>query len=172
MLKKKHELSFRAETRNPEDRMSPEPCERIRIILDLEPKNLWAYNICDMEHIDMQKIAGFHRALSDPMRIKIMRLLMERELCVCEVVRSLNEPQYKVSKHIAVLKQAGLVRDWREGTWIHYELSPKLSPEWQEALASLRNVWDKNRDVQAALRILRQKVPREAGGPVTSCECE
>lgn len=119
----------------------------------------------------MQKLAGFHRALSDPLRIMIMRLLMERELCVCEVVRSLNEPQYKVSKHMAVLKQAGLVRDWREGTWIHYEILPGLDPELRNVLDALKQVWNENKDVQAALWRLQQRVPREPGGAVTSCEC-
>jgi ArsR family transcriptional regulator, arsenate/arsenite/antimonite-responsive transcriptional repressor len=129
------------------------------------------YNICNMGHIETRKIADTHKALADPMRIMILRLLLERELCVCEIVRSLEEPQYKVSKHISVLKQAGLVRDWREGTWIHYEIAPDLDPEWKAALQSLRKVWDKSRDVQAALWRLQQKVTRGPGGVVTSCEC-
>ena len=124
-----------------------------------------------MKHIDIERMADIQRALADPMRIMIMRLLMERELCVCEIVRSLDEPQYKVSKRIAALKQAGLVRDWREGTWIHYEIMPGLDKEWKNVLETLKHVWDKNRDVQAALWRLRKNVPRKPGGVVTSCEC-
>jgi ArsR family transcriptional regulator, arsenate/arsenite/antimonite-responsive transcriptional repressor len=125
-----------------------------------------------MGHIDMKKISEIHKAIAEPTRIMIMRLLLERELCVCEIVRSLEIPQYKISKHVAILKQAGLVRDWREGTWIHYELSPDLEPEWIDALHGLKRVWDEDRDIQAALWRLHQKVPREPGGAVTSCECE
>ncbi len=116
-------------------------------------------------------MADRHKALSEPMRIMIMRLLLERELCVCEIMRVLEVPQYKVSKHVAVLKQAGLVRDWREGTWIHYEISPELSAEWRAALDSMKKVWDTSRDVQAVLRRLRRSVPRESGGAMIVCEC-
>ena len=125
-----------------------------------------------MGHIETRKIADMHKALADPMRIMIMRLLLERELCVCELVRALEEPQYKVSKHISVLKQAGLVRDWREGTWMHYEISPELGREWRGALNAMKKVWDGCHDVQAALWRLKQCVPREPGGAVTSCECK
>lgn len=124
-----------------------------------------------MEHIELKQIADIHRALADPVRIIIMRLLMERELCVCEIVRSLDEPQYKVSKRIAVLKQAGLVRDWREGTWIHYEITPGLDKEWINTLKSLKRIWDKNSDVQEALWRLKHNVPRKPGGVVVSCDC-
>ncbi len=120
----------------------------------------------------MKKLAEIHKALAEPTRILIMRLLLERELCVCEIVRALEEPQYKISKHVAVLKQAGLVRDWREGTWIHYEIAPDLDPEWRGALDGLKRVWDKDHDVQAALWRLGQCVPRDPGGVVTVCECQ
>jgi len=124
-----------------------------------------------MKHIETREMADRHKALSEPMRIMIMRLLLERELCVCEIMRVLEVPQYKVSKHVAVLKQAGLVRDWREGTWIHYEISPELSAEWRAALDSMKKVWDTSRDVQAVLRRLRRSVPRESGGAMIVCEC-
>jgi len=114
----------------------------------------------------MRRIAKIHKAMSDSTRIMILRLLLERELCVCEIVRSLEMPQYKISRHLAVLKHAGLVRDWREGTRIHYELSPDLEPEWIDALRGLKCAWDKNRDMQAALWRLQKKVSREPGGVV------
>jgi ArsR family transcriptional regulator, arsenate/arsenite/antimonite-responsive transcriptional repressor len=127
------------------------------------------YNICSMAHIKIEDIAEVQRALSDPMRILIMRLLFERELCVCEIMHSLEEPQYKVSRHLAVLKKAGLVRGWREGTWMHYEIAPGLAPEWREALEGLRRVWDTNREVQSALWRLQQRATRPAGAAATAC---
>lgn len=61
-------------------------------------------------------------ACADETRLRILLLLAERELCVCELVEVLDMPQGKVSRHLAVLKHAGLVRDRREGTWIYYAL--------------------------------------------------
>ena len=77
-----------------------------------------------MPHIELARTVSIHQALADPLRIRIMRLLLERELCVCEIMRALEEPQYKISRHLAVLKNAGLVCDRREGLWMHYEIAP------------------------------------------------
>ncbi|HOF87905.1 MAG TPA: metalloregulator ArsR/SmtB family transcription factor [Armatimonadota bacterium] len=119
-----------------------------------------------MAHITFADIVTIHQALSDPLRILIMRLLMERELCVCELVRALEEPQYKVSRHLAVLKNAKLVRDWREGTWMHYELAPTLSETWLTALRALAAAWDMQTEVQAALWRLHQRADRKPGAAV------
>ena len=119
----------------------------------------------------MRHIAERLQALGEPTRAMIIRLLMERELCVCEIVRALDEPQYKISRHLSVLKKTGLVRDWREGTWMHYEISPALEAEWLEALRGLRGVLDNNKDVQAALWRLQNKSTRAAGDPAVAC-CE
>jgi ArsR family transcriptional regulator len=73
-----------------------------------------------MSHIEISKASQIHAALADPLRIRILRLLLERELCVCEIIPVVKEPQYKVSRHLAVMKKAGLVRDWKDGTWVHY----------------------------------------------------
>jgi len=56
------------------------------------------------------------KALSDETRIRILKLLEEGELCVCEMV------QPKVSFHLGVLKEAGLIKDRKQGKWIHYRI--------------------------------------------------
>ncbi len=101
-------------------------------------------------------------------RIRIMRLLLERELCVCEIEDALQEPQYKISRHLAVLKNAGLVQDWREGQWMHYDISPDLSDSWRNSLQALKTVWDENEEVQSALLRLCKCAVRPAGG-AASC---
>ena len=63
------------------------------------------------------------KACADATRLRVLFLLDERELCVCELVAALRMPQGKVSRHLGVLKRAGLVRDRREGTWIFYSLA-------------------------------------------------
>ena len=65
---------------------------------------------------------GVFGACADETRLRLLFLLTQRELCVCELVEVLDMPQGKVSRHLAVLKRVGLVRDRREGTWIYYAL--------------------------------------------------
>ncbi|HHF53324.1 MAG TPA: metalloregulator ArsR/SmtB family transcription factor [candidate division WOR-3 bacterium] len=66
------------------------------------------------------------KALSDLTRIRILKLLLEvnNELCVCEITDALGENQYKISKHMRVLKNAKLVRERREGKWVIYSIIP------------------------------------------------
>ena len=60
------------------------------------------------------------KAFSDGTRLRILFLLAEGELCVCELVAVLDMPQGKMSRHLSVLKHAGLVSDRRDGVWIYY----------------------------------------------------
>lgn len=115
----------------------------------------------------LKQTADMLQALSDPLRIMITRLLLERELCVCELVDALEEPQYKVSRHLAILRNAGFLRDWREGAWIHYEIAPNLSRGWHESLKSLKGVWDQNPEIQAALWRLTKKTVRLPGSAMS-----
>lgn len=63
------------------------------------------------------------KALSNQTRLRIMVLLAEKELCVCQLEWALELTQVKVSRHLTVLKNAGLVQDRREGLWIFYSLT-------------------------------------------------
>ena len=69
-----------------------------------------------------QQIVSFCRALGDENRIKIILLLAEREMCVCEIIEMLDLSQPAVSHHLKILKHAGLVQDKRGGRWIFYSL--------------------------------------------------
>jgi len=71
----------------------------------------------------MKKIANIFKALSDDTRLRVIKLLHERELCVCELMQVLDMSQPRISRHMSVLKNAGLVNDRREGKWIHYSLN-------------------------------------------------
>ncbi len=69
-------------------------------------------------------------ALSNPIRLRCLMLLEHHgELCVCELTHALNLAQPTISRHLAQLREAGLVRDRREGLWVHYRIHPDL-PEW------------------------------------------
>jgi ArsR family transcriptional regulator len=74
------------------------------------------------------------RALADGTRLRLVHLLLSRdELCVCELTEALQIVQPKVSRHLAILRDAGLVLDRREGLWVHYRIHPDL-PAWGEQL--------------------------------------
>ena len=67
-------------------------------------------------------MAGF-QALSDPLRMKIVTSLRERELCVCDLCELLEVNQSKLSFHLKTLKQAGLIIPRQSGRWIYYRLN-------------------------------------------------
>lgn len=70
------------------------------------------------------------QTLSDPTRLRILTLLAGKgELCVCELTHALGAIQPKISRHLATLRESGVVLDRREGLWIHYRLNPTL-PTW------------------------------------------
>ncbi|WP_168733046.1 ArsR/SmtB family transcription factor [Aliigemmobacter aestuarii] len=68
-------------------------------------------------------------ALAEPTRLEAMRLLADgSEHCVCELVRRLGATQSRMSRHMQVLRQAGLVVDRRDAQWVRYRINPDLSP--------------------------------------------
>jgi ArsR family transcriptional regulator len=72
----------------------------------------------------------FFKALGDLTRLRILVLLSaERELCVCELTHALGEIQPKISRHLAQLRELGVVLDRRQGQWIYYRLNSDL-PAW------------------------------------------
>lgn len=63
------------------------------------------------------------KALSDATRLKILYLLSDKELCVCEIIYALNKPQSSISHHLNILKNSGFITGRKEGVWIHYRLT-------------------------------------------------
>ena len=70
----------------------------------------------------MKDLVTIFKALSDETRLRILKLLEHGELCVCDIVAAFDMIQPKVSFHLSVLKQAGLLRDRKEGKWMHYRI--------------------------------------------------
>lgn len=69
----------------------------------------------------------FFKCLSDETRLRCVTLLQkEGKLCVCELTEALQLSQPKISRHLAQLRQCGLLLDSREGQWIFYQINPKL----------------------------------------------
>lgn len=70
----------------------------------------------------MQNFVRVMKALSDPSRVKVVRMLERREMCACEIVDLLGLAQPTVSRHLRVLQDAGLILGRKEGVWIYYRL--------------------------------------------------
>ncbi|UCE16715.1 MAG: winged helix-turn-helix transcriptional regulator [Candidatus Bathyarchaeota archaeon] len=71
----------------------------------------------------VQKRSKFFKALADETRLRILRLLEVREMCVCEVMVALNLTQPTASHHLGILENAGLVTDRKEGKWVFYSIA-------------------------------------------------
>ncbi len=78
------------------------------------------------------------RALADRTRLRIVNLLARGSLCVCDIQRILEQPQSSVSRHLALLKSAGLIRDRRDGMRIFYALTAWDTPLARGVLAAVR----------------------------------
>ncbi len=88
----------------------------------------------------MRRTVELFKALADETRLRILSLLVSRELCVCEITKVLGIGQPKASRHLAVLRQAGLVVDRREGMWMYYSLAQPQSKTHRSVLAWLASV--------------------------------
>ncbi len=73
--------------------------------------------------ISANEMSRMFRAFSDHTRLRILSLLAEGEVCVCDLVQVLRISQPKVSRHLAYLRRAGLVKARRQGLWMHYRLT-------------------------------------------------
>ena len=91
----------------------------------------------------MQTIVNVLKALSDETRLRILNLLYEQELCVCDVMETLQITQTKASRHLCYLKNAGLAADRKQAQWAYYSI---LQDERLKMLDSL--VYDNLRSIE------------------------
>jgi len=78
------------------------------------------------------------RALADQTRLRILNLVEHREVCVCQIVEALGLGQSKVSRHLAHLRNAGLVKDRRDGLWMYYSLAQPTGRLHEQVVECLR----------------------------------
>lgn len=87
----------------------------------------------------MHNIALFFKALADETRLALLWLLLnQKEICVCDLMAILGMTQSKISRHLAVLRHAGLVCDRKEGTWSYYSMRTIENQLEQNQIDSLR----------------------------------
>ena len=88
--------------------------------------------------LDVPRIAQLCNALADEARVEIIARLLDGEKCVCDLTDALATGQSRLSYHLKVLKDAGLVTDRRDGRWSYYTLARDAFLEAEELLSSLR----------------------------------
>jgi ArsR family transcriptional regulator len=95
------------------------------------------------------------KALSDPSRVKIVKMLQHRVMCVCEIQAALDLAQSTVSKHLRVLGDAGLLSHEKEGLWVNYHLTDgSNSPYAASLLGNLKHWLDDDLEVVHLVEIL------------------
>jgi len=88
------------------------------------------------------------KALSDPNRVKMIKLLQQRVLCVCEIQEALGLAQSTASKHLKILEDAGLITYFKEGLWVNYRLADGArNPYAASLLGNLRHWLEDEADV-------------------------
>ena len=106
------------------------------------------------------------KALSDPNRVKIIKMLQHKVMCVCEMREALQLSQPSVSKHLKILEDAGLVNFKKDGLWVNYHLADgRDSPYAASLLGNLRHWLEEETDITEIVErlpdIQREKVCRK-----------
>jgi len=76
-----------------------------------------------LDEAELQSESEIFKALADPCRLKILSLLLAGELCACEIMIGVDRPQSSTSHHLSILKDAGLIKERKDGRWSRYRLS-------------------------------------------------
>ena len=88
--------------------------------------------------LDVDRAVSLFHALSDPIRLSIIEMLRNGERCVCDLQDDLDAAQSKLSFHLKVLKEAGLVEDRREGRWSYYTIVPGALAEVHDLAVAMQ----------------------------------
>ena len=94
-------------------------------------------------------LAGLFAALADTTRLRLLNLMAGREVCVCHFVEILGQSQSKISRHLAYLRNAGIVAARREGKWMHYSICPPADPSATALLAAVLHSLNNDEQMRA-----------------------
>ena len=108
----------------------------------------------------------FYKCLADETRLSCILLIhKEKELCVCELTEALQVSQPKISRHLAQLRECGLLQDRREGQWIFYQINPQL-PAWATEVIDITL-----RDNEKVIRPSHRKLRSMGDRPLRKSQC-
>ncbi|MBZ0183643.1 MAG: metalloregulator ArsR/SmtB family transcription factor [Melioribacteraceae bacterium] len=89
----------------------------------------------------MNNTTKIFKVLSDPNRIRILKMLQRKHLCVCEITSILNLATSTVSKHLSILREIGFIVEKKDGRWVNFEINPTPSDQRISALLSSLDFW-------------------------------
>ncbi|MDO9558254.1 MAG: metalloregulator ArsR/SmtB family transcription factor [Syntrophales bacterium] len=101
------------------------------------------------------------KALSDPSRVKIMKMLQKRVMCVCEITEALGVAQSTASKHLKILEDAGLITFRKEGLWVNYALADGGTSPYAASLIGNLKHWLEDDPAVAGLALQLPHIHRE-----------
>lgn len=105
----------------------------------------------------MRELVQVMKALSDPGRVKVLKMLEAREMCACEIIGLLGLAQPTVSRHLKVLVDAGLIRGRKVGSWVHYRLAEHAASPCARAMLAALPAWlEDDPEIMAMRRAMRQ----------------
>jgi ArsR family transcriptional regulator len=108
------------------------------------------------------------KAAADPTRVRILKILEGGEMCVCQIIAILSLGQSTVSKHLFLLRTAGLLKDRRDRKWVHYSLERENDSPY--AARMLRNLRGWLNDDPVVAKDRARAVLARAIGPMAICE--
>ena len=120
--------------------------------------------------VTMNSAPSFFRALGDETRWRIVRLVMDRALCVCELADILGMPQSSVSSHVQIIRKAGLLESERCGKWTYFRIHRKHHPLLTRLIESFPNSPEHKTDLKKAKARLKDRENSCCPGPVKLAE--
>ena len=113
----------------------------------------------DVDDVGVRELTRLFRALADETRVRIVALLSHGELCVCHLIKALELSQPNISRHLGILRMAGLVDARRDGTWVYYKLAEQSHAAVQTTLAALTEAFGAER----AIKVDHAKLKKSCG---------
>jgi ArsR family transcriptional regulator len=100
------------------------------------------------------------KALSDPNRLRILKMLQSKHLCVCEMTSVLSLATSTVSKHLSILRDSGFIIEKKEGKWVNFQINPTPSDQRVSAILTSLDFWIADDEVIIADKMKVRTVDR------------
>ena len=100
------------------------------------------------------------KALSDSNRLRILKMLQTKSLCVCEITEILNLATSTVSKHLSILKETGFIIEEKDGKWVNYKINPTPSDKRIISILNTLDFWIADEEIIIADKLKAKTIDR------------
>ena len=108
----------------------------------------------------LQEKTKLFKALSDQNRLRILKMLQSKHLCVCEITEILQLATSTVSKHLSILRDAGFIIEQKEGKWVNYKINPTSGDQRVSSILTSLDFWIEDDEIISIDKKKLQKVDR------------